>query len=462
MDNKKRIWVLTEEKPKAHIITTLLGKLDGNLYHIINNDELKIIPIFNGSLFSHTYLLDGLLVNGEPVYIKVVSGNSSFVDYLIYESYLQPLESDIPLLVAEVTKTDDSESRNTGINQRATKFIYATKFYPNVPKYMMFDIQVLSKENKSPTYSFGSRCFKTLGIDIIPQDIDAFKKFDTIQELIDEKAKMKPPPKGNVPTSVTFDRPNNTIYIGARLVKNGSLGHDPNIGFVSLVAGAIRKLGFDGKIIIINHGLPSDFILRSSNKFAYIADILNLTLDGVQSETVSYKTGYWRYELAQEKHATILASIIAENIGCEIIYENHGGTERGYLYVNNKPVTVEKYTDRDDYKTGNKDAKLALPDLVFKKGNHIFIVEGKKYSTLKKGLEEIPALKDFEAKLKTLFQPDITYSTCLILGGEGIFKTIENVEEVFLHLEEGGVINYGEASKVDDTDKDFKLFCKNI
>ena len=39
--------------------------------------------------------------------------------------------NDTPVFVIEETKTDDSESRNTGVYQRATKFVYLDYFYQN-------------------------------------------------------------------------------------------------------------------------------------------------------------------------------------------------------------------------------------------------------------------------------------------------------------------------------------------
>src|SRR3989344_5683858 len=78
----------------------------------------------------------------ESVFIKIGSGNSSFVDFLIFFQELEPSEKSQPLYAIEETKTDDSESRNTGIYQRCSKFVYVEFYYPGVKKIMLYNLQI--------------------------------------------------------------------------------------------------------------------------------------------------------------------------------------------------------------------------------------------------------------------------------------------------------------------------------
>ena len=50
---------------------------------------------------------------------------------VFYQNH-EPKTSDTPIYAIEETKTDDSESRNTGIFQRASKFVYIEYYYPNI------------------------------------------------------------------------------------------------------------------------------------------------------------------------------------------------------------------------------------------------------------------------------------------------------------------------------------------
>ena len=88
--------------------------------------------------FTFTYEVIGFRCNiVNKIYIKTIKGHSSFVDFLIFYQENEPTQEDIPLYIIEETKTDDKESRNTGVYQRCAKFIFAAYYYPNVKKIML-------------------------------------------------------------------------------------------------------------------------------------------------------------------------------------------------------------------------------------------------------------------------------------------------------------------------------------
>src|SRR5690606_24239592 len=99
------------------------------------------------------------------IYVKTVSGYSSFVDFLVYFQEQEPVADDTPLYAIEETKTDDSESRNTGVYQRCTKFVYIDYFYSYVKKIMLYDLQVTQKAKPTQTNIFGSRLLATCGVE---------------------------------------------------------------------------------------------------------------------------------------------------------------------------------------------------------------------------------------------------------------------------------------------------------
>ena len=77
--------------------------------------------------------------NAEHIYIKTVSGSSSFLDFLLFKQIDAPTEgctSDNLIMAIEETKTSDDESRNTGVYQRGSKFVYITPYYDDVKLYM--------------------------------------------------------------------------------------------------------------------------------------------------------------------------------------------------------------------------------------------------------------------------------------------------------------------------------------
>ena len=89
------------------------------------------------------------------------------MDFLVFYQDKEPIVSDTPIFAVEETKTDDSESRNTGVFQRGSKFVYIDFFYPNIDKTMLYNLQIQQKKDPTETNIFGSRCYRTLGVKFI-------------------------------------------------------------------------------------------------------------------------------------------------------------------------------------------------------------------------------------------------------------------------------------------------------
>ena len=248
----KNLWVLTEERPKLEVLRQILEKFANDNGFSGFVDNLRILPILENNKFAFTYELIGFRCNRiNKIYIKTVSGYSSFVDFLVFYQNKKPDPAiDSPDYAIEETKTDDSESRNTGVYQRCSKFVYLESFYPSVRKIMLYNLQIDQKETPTETNVFGARMLLTNGVKIIGKKLDKklFKPFSSVDELIVCKNSMRKPPKGNIPIEIT--KANDTIFVSGRLFKSGGLLHDPNIGALSIISATLRKLGWQGKIVI--------------------------------------------------------------------------------------------------------------------------------------------------------------------------------------------------------------------
>lgn len=420
----KNLWLYTEERPRAEVIKQIVGKFAEDREQKVSFNKIKIIPLMKEGLFTFVYKVKGVKCDDvKDILIETVSGNSSFVDYIIFHQENKPKTSDKPIYLIEETKTDDKESRNTGVYQRCSKFVYAEFFYPKVPKIMLYSLKITQKEKPTLTYIFGTKMLLTLGVQIMGKNLDSkiFKKFKNIDELIEEKNKM-PETKNGV--SVKITKKGNVIEITAKLEKSGKLTHDPNIGMTTIIASTLRVLGWKGSIIITKHGLPNQQSVGQKNKFNYIASELNIELDKLKVPKVDLPENYWKTEKDQEKLGTIFASILCEEFGDGIsIYENHGGCERGYFIdVNNKIteyIVIPKYTNRQKYKDGDKSFIINIPDLVIydKKRNLIIDGEGKKYKNKKQGLKELKNLLFFEENYIRIHYPDSGIIRSLVLYG---------------------------------------------
>ena len=161
----KNLWFLTEERPKKEVLKTIFQKFAKDYGFAVFIDTIRIFPILKDNKFTFTYEVTGFRCNKvEKVYIKTVSGNSSFTDYLIFYQKDEPTLKDEPIYAIEETKTDDKESRNTGVYQRCSKFVFIESYYPNAKKIMLYNLQIEQKLEPTSTYIFGTKLLLTLGV----------------------------------------------------------------------------------------------------------------------------------------------------------------------------------------------------------------------------------------------------------------------------------------------------------
>lgn len=453
MIESKNLWILTEERPKNKVLGAIIEKFakDYEVACFINN--IRILPILNDDkTFSFTYEVKGLDSKVvKKVYIKTVSGYSSFVDFLVFYQDQEPTNDDTPIYAIEETKTDDAESRNTGVYQRASKFVYIDYYYPNIKKIMLYSLQVEQKKEATATNIFGTRCLLTLGVEILGRRIDysIMTPFASIDEVIQAKNSMRPPPKGNTPVRLT--KTDNLIQVSGRLFKSGGLSHDPNIGTLSLICATLRVLGWTGDLEITLHGLSQKHV-SAKNKFIKIANRLKIGVEGLDMAKPTENKDYWRYDLKGEKLGTIFVHLVVENFTKGFsIYENHAGCERGYFMTKEDgPIVVGKYFDKEKYKAGDKTQIIYIPDLVLVDKNRVQIinVEGKRDVNMEQGIEELDNFEGFEKfYIKRYFPEYKTIIRTVVLYG-GTKDTIERIEVSFLLNAKGKMVLSVKAPKL--------------
>jgi len=448
------LWILTEERPKIGVLKKILIEFatDNNVGAFVDN--LRILPIIKNKRFTFTYELMGFRCNKvDKIYIKTVSGNSSFVDFLVFYQKDEPTQTDKPLYAIEETKTDDSESRNTGVYQRCSKFVFLNNFYPDVKKIMLYNLQINQKSIPTQTNIFGTRLLLTLGVKIIGKQLDSaiFVPFNSIDELINFKNNMKAAPKGNVPIKIL--KHENRIEISGRLVKNNSLSHDPNIGALSIIASVLRKLGWEKDMVITQHGLLQRHVEKSkNNKFIIIANSLNIQLENLTIPKVKKpKSDYWHYDYSGEKLGTIFIHLVVEGFteGYSI-FENHAGCEKGYFITpEGNHIPLAKYDDRAAYKAGDKNKIIHIPDLILLDPtcNEIINIEGKKYSRKSDGIKELKLYDAIEKRYIRKYYPKFTIERTVVLYGSNNEKILE-AEVGFLLNQKGQMILGIKAPKI--------------
>lgn len=447
----KNLWLLTEERPKSEVVRQILDRFMRD--HSITGffDPIRFIPVLDdGGSFKFIYEVLGLRSEKiHKIFIKTVSGESSFVDYLLFYQDNEPRNEDTPLYVIEETKTTDKESRNTGIGQRAAKFVYGRHFYPDAKFIMLYNLKTGEQQRPTQTNIFGTRCLMTLGVSIMGKKDQGNVAFGSIEELISFNADMKNPPAGNVPIKITrLD--DHTIQVSGRLYKSGGLSHDPNIGTLSLIAASLRKLGWKGRIIITRHGLEQKHV-SAKNKFIRIADMVGIELDGLDIVETKFPTSYWHYETKGEKLGTIFMHLAVESFTSgHSIFENHAGCEKSYFQTRSgEHVVLAKYKNQARYKAGDKSQIISIPDLILldSENRTIINVEGKKAQNLQQGIQELEKFGAIEERYISKHYPDCKIVRTIILFG-GDDKVLTELKVGFMLNHQGDLVLGAEAPKL--------------
>lgn len=453
------LWILTEERPKKEVLIKIFEKFTKDYAYGAFIDTIRILPIVENNKFTFTYEVTGFRCKGvDKVYIKIISGNSSFTDFLIFHQKNQPIAQDEPIYAIEETKTDDKESRNTGVYQRCSKFIFIDNYYPNVRKIMLYNLKVEQKVKATSTYVFGTRLLLTLGVEILGKNLDKsiFRPFESIDEVISLKDEMRMAPKGNVP--ILLKKYKDKIEISGRLYKNNGLSHDPNIGALSIICAVLKHLGWDKSIEITQHGLQQNHIGKT-NKFIQIANKLNITLQGLELPIALMNKEYWRYDTDGEKLGTIFVHIVVENFTHGYsIFENHAGSEKGYFITKSGDhIPLAKYMDRIKYKEGDKTQIISIPDLVLLDlgRNQVINIEGKKYIFRKNGIAELKNYDFIENNYILKYYPGFKIIRTVVLYGSDVEEIIE-IEIGFLLNNKGQLVLGVKAPEI------FKEAIKNL
>ena len=433
----KNLWILTEERPKPEVICAIVEKFatDRRLTSS-STDPVQILPIIRNGQFTFNYQVNGICCEEvNEIFIKSISGKSSFVDFLVFHQDELPSLSDTPIYAIEETKTDDKESRNTGVYQRCSKFVFINFYYPHVKKIMLYNLKVEQAEEPTDTYIFGTRMLLTSNVEILGKQLDPniFKPFETLDELIELKNRMqRPPSRRNVPILIRKEA--NRITVSGRLIKDGRLAHDPNIGALTMISQCIRGLGWEKDLIVSEHGLAQENV-GTDNKFIQIANQLNIGLQGLNVPNSTLPASYWKYTTDTEKLGTIFIHLVVEAFtNAHAIFENHAGCEKGYFQtVTGEYLALEKYLD------GDRSHPISIPDLILldRDRNRIINIEGKPFHKRRQGIEQLDNYDIIEsAYIQRYYNPCQIIRTVVTYGSR---KTEITEPEIGFMLNKDGI-----------------------
>lgn len=196
-------------------------------------------------------------------------------------------------------------------------------------------------------------------------------------------------------------------------------------------------------------------MVTNRNKFVYLANSLNISLEGLKIPASSHPPEYWEYEMKGEKMVTIFLHLLIEYLSKGFsIYSNHAGSERSYfLCRNGQPITIKKYIDRDAYKAGDKSKIVNLPDLIVcdRENNEILNIEGEQFKNVLTGIKQLQLFDAIEGEYIKPNYPQMPIKRTVVLFG-GDSSAFSHVEVGFILTKSGDMeISLSNAPKIFET-----------
>ena len=423
--------ILTEEVPEQNEIKFILQNIlniDIYLYNTID-----ILPVIHNEKFTGEWFI---IIDTLHIVIKLFNGESSCVDYMVYNGHVDNNTcAGSAICILESTKTSDTSSRNTSVNQRITKFMVYNRLFPiNNTRKIMFYNEEWTSEKITNTGSFGLCLMKSLHIEAFHvknnhyeslYDKYTITEFQTIDDLIITKNNIKEK-HGNV--SIKIQNIENDYYISCKLDKgktthSGKISHDPNVGLLCGVMNLIHSKNKQCSIIIQHHNISQHYFDKlPKSKFWYAIHGITVIFEHIHNITLpQLPLKYFTIENRNtEKLSTILFSqIVNKKYAC--IFSNHSGCALSNIKTLNKDkdITVERTMHR--------------PDILFynSEKNELYIIEGKIEKDIYLGVLQLQTTYlDRFITLITCAYPD-----CIIK--KGLCITIDSIENIckYQHLE---------------------------
>ncbi len=379
----KTITILTEENPQIKEVEFILNYLLHVTCSVFEITPSVIDGVWGGAFVAKTNVPH---INVE---IRLVKGSGSFLDYIVYDHAQPDVDTSIPVLLMESTKTTDAESRNTAIYQRITKFAVAKQKYPHTPLVLYYNTV---QHTRTATSLFGRRVLATLGVELYDVNgtdmLTDSARFTSVEEVMNEKNKMTEK-KGNISVKIAQIAPH-TYTITAKLSKGKNtttICNDPNKGLVTGIASVIFMLDKEATFTIMSHGVDIQKLKNVTNeKFWYANSLYEVKLDGCElsSKGTVCPDTYWRMDTQSEKASTINYHKHMEQKGWHTIYHNHSSSARSnFVDEYGKEHQVPKDVTIPDVVVGNKERKV------------IQICEGKVFKDRLMGVKQLDELSDF-------------------------------------------------------------------
>lgn len=398
------LWICTEERPKAKEIAVILDAMSVEC----DADTLKIRPT------KDPFIFEADNVANTRVLIHLVSGTSSFPDYLVYRQETKPAPHEVPAMIMESTKSNIKESGNMWY-QRLVKFVFFDAMYPGntTKKVILYNTKLAVKSSRtSKVWDIGCRLCATLNVRVVllnndyAIDAEPYKTFEEMEAHINSTRS-----RANATSNRVFKK-DGAIHIQSNLSKNGRLDHDPNKGFVVGLAAALRVVGETDPIVVVGHKLPPSAIdsHKLNNKFFYgLLHVGGVSIDGfdVDWSLVRLPESYFTMKVSGEKVVSIALDMLVSNdpeCGLKVVFTNHAGCEKDYLRLNDKTITVPK--------------SVQIPDICLEGKDCFYVLEAEQFKNAAAGVKQLDTFSKFVQLLAKECPTKTVRRDVILYGGE--------------------------------------------
>lgn len=347
-------------------------------YILINTEEYlnskleKEIVEFVNSKLPYTKDFD------HKIQLVKSSDNTSMVDCII--DVLDENGNIKDVFLIEITQSTDS--RNAISYQRISKFVFLSALpeYNSYKKVMWFTTDFKATTD---THKVGLSLMNYIGLEFY--NLKEFRPSTLVEA---EKIKNNCVKKADkdIPIRFYINHDSKKVSVECKLLKSGSLSHDPNIGFLSALIFIANEMNYE--ISVSSHCLTEKIIKSYKGKLYKICALLNKSIvfkledKDITWEKYTYKAKDYHKNLEEgEKLSMINFCRDMEEKGLNFIFRNIAGCEREKILSNGNLISVPK--------------RIKIPDLALIKNNNLILIEGECYKNINKGIQQLETFGEF-------------------------------------------------------------------
>lgn len=428
MADKNNLWILTEEKPNNDVFIRILEQLqvqEGWSMTLVKS-KVRLLPLTTGDdRFSFTYQLLGVKSRHfEKIYVRLYTGQCGVLDYQVYLKREQPQLTDKPIAYFETIRREDLT--NTLMMLRTAKFAQCRRYVDKpAHQYLLFidpkELSLVALPLRKSTV-LALRLMKTIGVEILDDHpmFDDIHPFTDLIEMMDTvniistprfatNARLRYMQIGSSPQAI----------ISAVLLKAGVPGHLYNIALVGSLGCALRDLGWDQEIVIIDTGLDEVMTLKHPNRLVLFMEAFGLIINAVTLKAPRTPP-MWQYDHHTKRIVSFFMQVLMERYSpMKLVFDHHHGCEESWFIKQDGYKLEIDAAEPNEASSKRTIKKMELPDLAYwdPTTHDALLMCAQPWSTRWLAYKRLSALESFQKRYLEKLYPCERIQTIAIVSG---------------------------------------------